>query len=585
MNQDLKIIKKKYGEEMAKLCREFFPTLLETEGLLPKLLLNTFEPNHSLYKDIIAQEQETEFKNYIYSLVNVENNNQVKTNKTPKELLNEVGYELYECKSEKEIQSFKKYYSKGEELCTFHGGRLNRCRVFFAVKKDVDKIRRKDYKNPQRQDEYGTSVISIQFTRDSSHTLSIKNRYNHRVNNPDSTFSNNLDNIVEGLTKSFEKEYGLIQHHKNRNLEIEGYVRAADGKYYKYNQEINNVYYCLNNIIIDNFEVKKYEKEKYIVVNYFILDLVNKEIKIYDKKVEDSFPDTIKDIEKIEIENVAGKEKNIKIKVKDGEDIRIVLNEDNQIIKLINSNVEKVGHWFLRNNNSLEILDLPNLQEVGDDFLYHNSSLQEINLPKLQKVGNSFLYQNNSLQTLSLPNLQKIGDWFLSSNNTLQTLSLPNLPKTGDWFLKDNNSLQTINLPNLLEATHSFLSRNNSLKEVSLPNLEKVDDSFLWWNTSLQMLDLPNLEEVGSCFLYHNSSLQEINLPKLQKVGYDFLYHNSSLQEINLPKLQKVGSNFLYHNSSLQEINLPKLRKVGSDFLYSHPAFNENNFKDSSIRH
>ena len=34
MNSDLKIIKKKYGEEMAKMCRDFFSTILETEGLL-----------------------------------------------------------------------------------------------------------------------------------------------------------------------------------------------------------------------------------------------------------------------------------------------------------------------------------------------------------------------------------------------------------------------------------------------------------------------------------------------------------------------------------------------------------------------
>ena len=39
-------------------------------------------------------------------------------------------------------------------------------------------------------------MISIQFTKDDAHTLSIKNRYNHSVNDPDATFSNNLDNII-----------------------------------------------------------------------------------------------------------------------------------------------------------------------------------------------------------------------------------------------------------------------------------------------------------------------------------------------------------------------------------------------------
>ena len=67
MREDLKIIKKKYGEKMANLCRRLFPTLLEEEGLLSKLLLDHFDQSHSLYEDIINQHKESEFKNYIYS--------------------------------------------------------------------------------------------------------------------------------------------------------------------------------------------------------------------------------------------------------------------------------------------------------------------------------------------------------------------------------------------------------------------------------------------------------------------------------------------------------------------------------------
>ncbi len=48
MNQDLKMIKKKYGESMMHFCREHFSTLLETEGLLQTLLLKHFHPSHDL---------------------------------------------------------------------------------------------------------------------------------------------------------------------------------------------------------------------------------------------------------------------------------------------------------------------------------------------------------------------------------------------------------------------------------------------------------------------------------------------------------------------------------------------------------
>ena len=87
----------------------------------------------------------------------------------------EAGYVLVECYNEEDIQKFRKYYAPGEELCTFKGGRLNSCRVFFAVKKNVLDIKREDFKKPKREDEYGTSVISIQFTKDETNTLSIKN--------------------------------------------------------------------------------------------------------------------------------------------------------------------------------------------------------------------------------------------------------------------------------------------------------------------------------------------------------------------------------------------------------------------------
>lgn len=49
MMQDLKYIKKKYGENMSKLCRELFPSLLETEGLLSNIMTSTFNESRLLF--------------------------------------------------------------------------------------------------------------------------------------------------------------------------------------------------------------------------------------------------------------------------------------------------------------------------------------------------------------------------------------------------------------------------------------------------------------------------------------------------------------------------------------------------------
>ena len=441
MIDDLKVIRKKYGEKMYHFCRESFPTLLEEPGKLLKLLSDNFHESHSLFDDIVANGKESEFKNFIYSLVDVENNNELGMIKTPEELMSEAGYVLVECYNEGDIQAFRKYYAPGEELCTFKGGRLDRCRVFFAVKKNVLDIKREDFKKPKREDEYGTSVISIQFTKDGTYTLSIKNRYNHTVNNPDATFSNNLDNIIPGLTASFEKHKDIVQKYKSNRFEIKGYVRANDGKYYKYNYEINNVYYCPDNIIIDNFNVKRYDKSRYLIIDYFIIDLSNKSIRLYDKKLSDSFCDVIKDINKIEIDNIDSGKK-ITILGDNNKSLEIITDKDGKIISLKMNKIYDIGDKFLSYNTSLQKFTAENLTEVGSDFLYYNTSLQKFTAENLTEVGSYFLWCNNTLQELYLPNLKIVGHDFLRRNKTLQKFTAENLIKVGDWFLNNNHKLR-----------------------------------------------------------------------------------------------------------------------------------------------
>ena len=472
MNKDLKIIKKKYGERMMKLCRELFPTLLEKEGLLSRLLLEHFEPTRFLYEDIISNELVIDFKGYIYSLVNIEEilEDEEKDNyKTPKELLEEAGYDLYECHTEEEIQSFRKYYRENEKLCTFRGNRLERCYVFFAVKKDVDNIKREDFQKPKREDLYGTSVISIQFTKDKNHTLSIKNRYNHKVNNPDATFKNNLDNIILGLTESFSRYYGMTQAKLTNDFEIPGYVEASDEKYYKYSHEINNIYYCPNNIIIDNFRVKRLKQNK-LLIDYFILDLENKTISLYDYCLEDYFEESLKKINQIQI----AKEKEYKkiiIKTSEG-DVILKIDKGNKIIEYQNNNIKEIGDNFFRYNIFLEHLWLPNVTSIGLKFLYYNQSLRLLDLPNVIKIGNVFLYCNKSLNHIELPKVVEIGNDFLSCNRSLNQLSLPKTKKIGDNFLTLNRSLNQIYLPKLKQIEESFLYNNKSLTQLELPSVK-----------------------------------------------------------------------------------------------------------------
>ncbi len=549
MIDELKIIKNKFGEKMSRYCRDYLSTVLDENGKLLQILLEHFNPSHELYKDLEENDILDDFKNYIYKLAYNNNDIIYKTNKTPEELLSEAGYNLFECKTEDDIQSFKKYYAPGEELCTFYGGRLNSCRVFFAVKKDVDNIRRSDYNNPKRQDKYGTSVISIQFRKDGTNSLSIKNRYNHDVINPDATFSNNLDNIISGLTYSFEKYYNIVQKYKNNNFEIPGY-QPHQGKYYKYNCEDNDIYYCSDNIIIDHGNINKYDKLRYIVFDYFVLDMIDKKIIKYDNKIIDSFTDTIGEFDKVRVlKKEYGKE--IIISSENKEDIIIKLDKDNNMIGYINNNVETIGDDFLYSNEKLIELKLGKVENIGNDFLSNNTKLTTISLPNAINIGNSFLYKNQILTILSLPNVKNIGNRFLYRNTVLTTLTLPSAINIGDYFLFDNKELTMLSLPNAINIGNNFLYSNTSLTTLTLPNVRNIGDNFLCENQNLTTLSLPNVKNIGNRFLYRNTVLTTLTLPNVANIEYYFLYWNENLITLSLPNIEYIGAHALEFNKNI----------------------------------
>ena len=105
--EDLKVIKKKYGEKMSHLCRELFPTILENEGELSNLMLDNFEPSKFLYEDIIKSNSIENFKNYVYSkYIKEQEAKEVSIEETPEQLMAKVGYILNVCHSEEEMQLY-----------------------------------------------------------------------------------------------------------------------------------------------------------------------------------------------------------------------------------------------------------------------------------------------------------------------------------------------------------------------------------------------------------------------------------------------------------------------------------------------
>ena len=574
LSPELRKIKKVYGEKFMKYCREYFSTILEKEGRLLEILEKSFSKNCTLSDDINTDELKEQLKDYIYSKIDVEDEEKrIIEEKTPYKLLEEAWYSLYECKTEEEIQEFKKYYAKGEELCTFNGGRLNRCVVFWAIKKDADKIKREDFDKPAREDEYGTSVMGIQFAKTGVSTVSIKNRYNHTVNNPDATYGNNLDKIIPGLTQSFKKlllERGLNFNDANKEqFCIPGYTVANDGRYYKYNIEINGVYYCSGNIIIDNGQVHKLEPEKQELIDYFILDKENKTIQLYDKNIKDSFVDAFDDVKKIEIRK--DKEKGIRTievqNIDQDNPVIIKVNKDNQIIGYKNETLIKTGDNFLCSNRCLTELEMPNAVEIGNGFLFSNEYLTELKMSNAEKVGDNFLFRNRCLTELEMPNAVEIGNNFLQDNENLTKLEMPRAEKVGDDFLYSNRCLTELEMPNAVEIGNGFLFGNEYLTELKMSNAEKVGYNFLCWNRCLTELEMPRAEKVGDNFLFRNRCLTELKMPNAVKIGSGFLHGNKSLAKLEMPNAVEIGNCFLFSNEYLTELKMPNLVKTGAQFL------------------
>ena len=462
------MIKKHYGEKMMHLCRSLFPTILEKQGLLYSIITKRFYPSKFLYEDIINNNLQDNFYSIIFSQYekmiskNEDNCNRCKTkNKTPSELLKEKGYTLFQCNSEDDIKSFKKYYSQGEELCTFNGGRLNNFFVFFAIKDNVDEIRRENFKKPKRQDKYGTSVLSIQFSRGSVNNVSIKNRYNHTVSDPDATFSNNLDNIIEGLTDSFIKTYNLNIDIDLYNVEMPGYVIANDGRYYKYNYEYANYYMCPDNIIIKDYTPIYYDKSRYIFFDKYVLDMHNKKINTFYNET-DSFINSVGKINKVElVKNEDRKKRKIII----NNNTIIIINTKAELLEYYNSDMTKMDKYFLENNKTLEVLYTPNVIDISYGCLKKNENLKIINCDSVEEIGNDFLMMNREIKKIALPKVRKIGDNFMYYNDNIEYIYLPNLEDVGYNFIFYCYSLRHLYLPNLRTIGSKYAVTNKYVQD------------------------------------------------------------------------------------------------------------------------
>lgn len=558
MAKDYDILKKYYGEKFAQWCRSNFPTISEMgDGVLSGHIMSLFAPNKSLYDDLYFKDLESETKSYISAMFFKNNKpKEVKEEEPPAVLMKKAGYTLYECQTVQDVERFKHYYLPQEQLCTFKdvAGRLDRCHVFFAVKDDVDKINRKDFVNPRRQDQYGTSVISLQFTKGGGgyNDLSIKNRYNHTVDDPDATFSNDLENIYPGLTDSFAQHYGFEVNPIVERFAIPWYITANDGKMYRYNLEEGGAYYCADNVVIKDGKVHQLDKYSKILVGNYIFDIHKKtihrafennletlDINDYDippvemnENLDDAFIASIGKISKMEVAKgeIRGS-RVIKITNKDGKDVYITIDRNNDMVAVMDNEVKEFGDEYLAQFNNIEKMQMDNLEKCGDNFALRNRKFSNINFPNLKYCGRNFLYLNPKILTFNAPNIISVGDNFCYNDRILKKLYLPRLEKCGHYFFNHNLRIEETDFSKLKKCGNGFLEFNQGITIFTANKLEECGDRFLSRNVKLKTLRASNLKKCGSYFCSLNEDMEKCDINKLEEHGAYFFYENPKMRE------------------------------------------------------
>lgn len=531
-NQVFKNLKKHNGEAVAKVIRD--NQLLDIPNIEHILEFAGKDPEDIKRLVPVLRSQ--------YKIISV---SRYKSDLNPLELLSRAGYEAFVVDSLKKQNSIKKYFRIGEELCTFNDDeRFKDFYMIHAVKRGADKIKPAD--KPKREDEYGTSVISIQIPKTGG-SISIKNRYNHTVNSPDSTFYNNPDNIIAGLTDSLQKFFDVEFNVSEADLPDN--YRLIEDQLIKYNYEITNIYFG-SYYYFTGDKIVKINTGYQVMMDYMVLD--EKEKKITSPIHGDTYDVFCEAFNGKKTTRTNEKDKII-VSTADGNRVVIV---DGKIVELELANVTEIGNYFLCDNTSLVSVSLPNVKKIGKNFLYDNKILKTINLPNVKEIGNVFLSSNETLKTINLPKVRSIGNCFLFNNHLLASINLPEVFLIGDSFLSKCWTLNFINLPKVKEIGNNFLMQNELLNSVNLPKVERIGDYFLFSNKALKKISLPDVKYIFEYFLHYNNSLNFMNLPKVKEiVQYGFLEYNDSLTTVIMPeKFEKLKEELLARTPKVKKI-------------------------------
>lgn len=257
---NLNNLKKQTGEKFANFIGRNFEITQATEKLTQYF--------HKL-SDLRNLDEADYFK--VKKILNLTEKKEEKiSNKTSKEIFLEAGYILDDeitCKAD--YLKYKKYFQSNESLCKFtsYDATERYYKLFWITKININDIKRDN--TPIKTDKYSQSCISIGISKDKTNIMQMTSRYNHSVNGCDNMFNCSLENIAEGLTESFNKDYNL-KIGKTKLIELNNFA-IKNNKYYFYSYEVDGIKFGNNSV-----DGKYYDKNTDIIFDTYRLDIKNR---------------------------------------------------------------------------------------------------------------------------------------------------------------------------------------------------------------------------------------------------------------------------------------------------------------------
>ena len=544
-----KNIKKQNGEDFAKILRE--NVLLDVPNLEYILKYAGKDPKDahnliSVLREIRTKAQKVRAK--------------PKVNKDPIELLSDAGYDAFYVQTLKQQNSIKKYFAPNEELCTFKDpDRYKQYYIIHAVKKDVKNIKRS--RNPQREDKYGTSVISIQIAKTGGF-ISIKNRYNHTINNPDATFNHNPDNIISGLTASLQSKFSV--NFMTSEAKMPDNYRLINGQLCRFNYEIDNVYFD-EKYYFTGSEITPLKTSYEIMLDWVVLDVRNGSIR---SVVKDSV--LIRDEPEVLQNEISNNKIQIKKDIETGE----------TIVNLINENRD-VGELCRVKKGCITSLHLYKAEILAPRFLAFNHVLRELYAPKLRIMKYACFRNAEMLEKLWIPELTNMGSSCFIGNKCLMRLDAQRLKLMEMGCFAENEILTVLNIPELEKMENNCFMHNSGLKELQAQKLKVMGNACFCKNRIFEKLFAAKLTDMGDDCFECTEEIKEIDVPKLKKMGNGCFRHSKNIEKLNAPELEELGNCCFSNNKSFRELCISKLRKTKYMPECMRRFFNKQKFKQA----